>query len=106
MKQNVNEHTHTHIQINEMYIECLAQCWGICICAFVSSALHGRLERIPKVWVFWGGRLPPIPEIPSYSVNFLFHPLVKSFLVRSSAIAGIRERRNTNLIVTVLANAS
>lgn len=88
-----------------MYIKGLAQCSLGCLHLCISSAWE--TGKNPQSFSVLEREAPPlIPEIPSYSVSFLFHPLVKSFLVGSSAIAGVRERRNTNLIVTVLANAS
>ena len=107
MKQNVNEHTHTHTNKWDVYWVPGTVFFGVF--AFLHLSLQrcmGDWKESPKFGCSGVGGSPLIPEIPSYSVNFLFHPLVKSFLVRSSAIAGIRERRNTNLIVTVLADAS
>lgn len=74
--------------------------------AFVHQLCMGDWKESPKFWCSGVGGSPLIPEIPSYSINFLLYPLVKSFLVGSSAVAGVRERRNSNLIVTVLANVS
>ena len=79
---------------------------GVSAFAHLSLQLHmGDWKESQKFWCSGVGGSPQIPEIPSHMVTLLFHLLVKSFLVRSSAIVGVGEKRITNIIITVLANA-
>lgn len=79
---------------------------GVSAFVHLSLQLHmGDWKESQKFWCPGVGGSPQIPEILSHVVSLLFHLLVKSFLVRSSAVVGVGEKRNTSIIMTVLADA-